>query len=475
MNRAFDLFDKDICVQIASKAVNQGDYRLDPGHFLEDINTTLRKKLEFTKLYELCNDIIEPKLFTRIYCDKKYGLPYISSSEMTEIEPPINNRFISRQLTNDISQYIIKRGQILVSAAGTVGNIIVAPDYLNGVAGTSDILRIEPAENNLGFIYTYLTSSFGSNELTNLAYGAIIKRVRGFQLENLKTPIIDGETKEELNNLVHKSLATRENAHRLLTQARQLVLEYNHLPPLEDAEPDTLDPDKETDLRLVSTSEFTDDYRLDAHFYSHRFKKVMESIHKNAQNYLNLNKLVKNIFIGYRFARNYVDVENGIPLIGTRNTLQIRPTNLKYLSRTETEKIDELILQKELILVARSGSLGGTFGRVGFVWKNFEKYCGSEHIIRVNPDKSLIDPAYLYAYLSCDYGYASIIQLRHGALIDEIDQESLGNILIPVPKNNQQKEIGDLVRKAYDLRADAIRLEDEAQEILTQALTGEIE
>ncbi len=35
-----------------------------------------------------------------------------------------------------------------------------------------------------------------------------------------------------------------------------------------------------------------------------------------------------------------------------------------------------------------------------------------------------------------------------------------------------QKAIGDMVREAYEKRAEAIRLEDEAQEILMNELTG---
>lgn len=73
--------------------------------------------------------------------------------------------------------------------------------------------------------------------------------------------------------------------------------------------------------------------------------------------------------------------------------------------------------------------------------------------------------------MSSDYGYFSITRYRWGALIDEIDDEDMAELIIPICDNSKQKEIGDMVRKAYVLRAEAINLEDEAQEILTQALT----
>ncbi|MBL0065788.1 MAG: hypothetical protein IPP38_12415 [Bacteroidetes bacterium] len=92
-------------------------------------------------------------------------------------------------------------------------------------------------------------------------------------------------------------------------------------------------------------------------------------------------------------------------------------------------------------------------------------------MLRVIVNEDLIDAGYLYAFLSSEYGYECITKYRWGALIDEIDDEDMSKLLIPLPSDKQQKQIGDLIRQAYDFRAEAIRLEDEAQTILTHALT----
>ena len=83
-----------------------------------------------------------------------------------------------------------------------------------------------------------------------------------------------------------------------------------------------------------------------------------------------------------------------------------------------------------------------------------------------------IDPGYLYAFLSSDYGYLQVIRYRHGSVIDEITDKQIKKVLIPVPSENEQRYIGDFVRSAYDKRAEAIRLEDEAQGILMDALNN---
>jgi type I restriction enzyme S subunit len=469
-----ELFENNqICFFVKSSNVLKSDLRLDPTHFVDDFSITLNDKIRFKKLKDFVFSINEPNLFTRYYCKRDYGLPYISSSEMSEIEPPVNSRYISKVLTNNIAQYVIKRGQILVSAAGTVGSIVIATKELDGVAGTSDILRIDvDMQTNLGFIYTYLTSSYGANELSNLAYGAVIKRVRGAQLEELKTPKIDEDSILRMNELILSSLNKRDIANELIKKARSLVLQYNNLPPLSETKVNTNDPKNVVQILQTNLNEFTSDYRLDAHFYNPIARAAISNIQQNALHHQPLKELTKDIIIGKRFKRNYVESDHGTPFIGSKNILQIRPTELKYLSNSEIGFMDDLMLQKGMILIACSGSLGGTFGKASLVQNNFERHAASQHILRIVANEELIDSGYLYAFLSSEYGYECITRYRWGALIDEIDDDDMGKIDIPFPSEKQQKQIGDLVRQAYDLRAEAIKLEDEAQEILTKALTG---
>ncbi|MBA4155331.1 restriction endonuclease subunit S [Flavobacterium sp.] len=469
----FDLFENSqIGFLIDSFKVSSGDIRLDSSHFVDDSNIILNKDIQFQPLSKLINDVEEPNLFTRIYCDKEFGVPYISSSEMSEIEPPVNSRFISKTLTNNIAQYIIKRGQILVSAAGTVGSIVVATKELDGVAGTSDILRINvDTEKNLGFFYTYLTSSFGASELANLAYGAIIKRIRGFHLASIKTPIIDSNSMLKMNKLVLTALDNRDEANTLLKLARSLVLKFNNLLPISEIKIDSVATNNTTQFRLFNLSDFSTEYRLDSHFYNPTASTALKNIQENSSRFLTLKEVTEDIVIGKRFKRNYVESEHGTPFIGSKNILQIRPSELKYLSNSEIGFMNDLMLSKNMILIACSGSLGGTFGKTSFVYNNFENFAASQHILRVIANEDLIDSGYLYAFLSSEYGYECITRYRWGALIDEIDDEDMSKLLIPLPSDKQQKEIGDMVRQAYDLRAEAIKLEDEAQQLLTESLT----
>lgn len=453
---------------VDSEKVVSGDTRLDSSHFIDDVSYTVNTDLGFTHLSEFIKDVEEPTLFTRIYCDKEFGVPYISSSEMSEIEPPVDSRFISRTLTKNIEQYIIKRGQILVSAAGTVGSIVVATEELDGVAGTSDILRINLDQSKyLGFIYAYLTSSYGANELSNLAYGAIIKRVRGFQLAELKTPIIKDSLIEKMNQLIVKALENRDEANRLIKGARSLVLQYNNLPTLSTIIPETLDADGEVEIRMTGLDEFTQDFRLDAHFYNPMVKQVLNNIKIYAKDYKELGDgIADKVFYLNRFTRTFVEEGFGIPYMAGKDTIKIRPTDVSYLSYSETSGLDDYKLKSGWILMTCSGTLA----RTCFVYKNYENWVATHDLIRIVSSDDF-DSGYLYAFLSSNYGFQQAIKFKHGAVIDHLTPDQIEQIIVPIPSEPQQREIGDLVHKAYELRAEAIKLEDEAQELLTQALT----
>ena len=92
--------------------------------------------------------------------------------------------------------------------------------------------------------------------------------------------------------------------------------------------------------------------------------------------------------------------------------------------------------------------------------------------MRVQPDETRIDAGYLLAFLSSPYGYEQVMRYRNGSVIDYITPEQVAKFIVPVPTSSEQKKIGDMVRLAYERRAEALKLEDRAQEILLREIKG---
>jgi type I restriction enzyme S subunit len=301
--------------------------------------------------------------------------------------------------------------------------------------------------------------------------GAVVDHIYEEDLMRLQIPIIPDNIITELQEKYLLIKELREDANDLIQESNHLVEEYNNLPVLNIKNSENLDEEREIPVRLINSGTITDSYRLDGRFFNPLAELANKNIVNYATSYSLLQDLTLDIIIGKRFKRNYVDSKFGTPFIGSKNILQTRPGELKYLSNSETGFIKDIILEKNFILIACSGSLGGTFGKSCFVYKNYEGFAASQHILRVIPDENKVDPAYLFAFLSSEYGYTEIVRFRYGALIDEIDDENMKEVLVPLCAPKHQKIIGDKIRLAYEKRAEAIRLEDEAQGMLKKSLT----
>lgn len=452
----------------SSLSLLMGDFRLNAEYYIHDNNFCLPENIETKKLSEIAN-VVGFGPFKRYYIDNpKFGIPLISSSEMMELNPACEG-IISSELTKDLNKYLVYKNTILVSCSGTIGNITLVDARLSNMAVSQHALRVIPTdEKNTGLIYTFLNSHYGQSIITGKKSGAVIDEIYKDDLNIIDIPIVNNDCIIELNTIIHNAYFKRDLANEYLNNAQLLVLKSNNLPLFSNAEIETIDPNCEVEIKKTNLSEFTSDFRLDAHFYNPLAEIAVKNIHAYSKKYMNLFEIADCSFKGSRSTRNYVDKEHGVPFLSGKNIIQIRP-DFKYVSTTETINLSEMIVEKNQILITRSGTLGRTV----YVWNNYENFAASEHLIRVAPNSGLIDEGYLYAFLSSDYGYHQLLRYKHGSVIDEITEDQISQSVIPIPSEKQQEEIGDLVRQAFDLRADAIKLEEDSQALLTQALTKE--
>lgn len=466
-----DQFFKDFLSDIAiisSSRVTEGDFRLTAGFFKVNTLSTFKGDLKFIPLSELAS-VIGFGPFKRYYIENPaHGIPLISSSEMMEANPSCEG-YISKLLHKNYEKYLVEKGWILVSCSGTIGNVTIVDNRLKGFAVSQHALRVIPKEERLrGYLYIYLSSEIGQNEVKGKKSGAVIDEIYEADLLRLSIPVIDDKAIDSINSLIDKTILLREQANDLLNEASRLVYEYNRLPPLDIANADFYDSDHKIQTRILKSSSIFGEYRLDAHFYNPVAELAIRNIVSNSESNKLLNEVATPTYMGSRASRNYVEKGFGVQFLSGKNIVQIRPTDPKYLSKQETGNLEELLLQKGWILITRSGTLGRTV----LVWNNYENVAASEHLIRVIPKNNEIDSGYLFAFLSSDYGYHQLVKFKHGAVIDEITEDQIGETVIPIPKSPQRKVIGDKVRLAYEKRAEAIHLEDEAQEILKRSLAG---
>jgi type I restriction enzyme S subunit len=398
--------------------------------------------------------------------------PYMTTSELAEYHSP-QATHVSLVADPRLSAWEIKEGNIVVSRSGRVGETYWVNRRLDGVL-VGDSFRVAPrvAEDRF-FIYAVLASSFARGYLSGSAYGSVVEHASLDQLRSFPVPSIGSKARSEISRLVCDAVAARDRSYDLLEDAQERCLSSNGLRELDDPVMESFDKTGRTETVIVSSGEMAQsngegsEYRLDAHYYNPSARLAVKKLRKQCPNLKPVREISEQVIMGPRFKRNYVESDHGTPFLSGKNIVQIRPTDLKHLSNTQTEDLDELLVKRNWILVTCSGTLG----RTCFVWHNFEDYAASQHILRVVPDEAKIDAGYLYAFLSSSYGYHQILKYRHGSVIDEITDTQMERVLVPRPSPKEQRAIGDKVRVAYEKRAEALRLEDKAQSILMRELT----
>lgn len=464
-NKFFTHFEPDVTV-ISSLKVFEGDFRLTAEYFKDNTAATYKSDLKFLPLSEFAS-VIGFGPFKRFYIDSpEYGVPLISSSEMMEVNPSCEG-YISKELHKNYQKYLVEKGWLLVSCSGTLGNVTLVDNRLKGFAVSQHALRVIPKEEKYrGYLYSYLSSDIGQSEVKGKKSGAVIDEIYEDDLSRLPIPIVDQVVIENINKLIDKSIALREQANILLREASELFYEYNNLPQLNVSDANFFDREKLIQSRILKSISITGEFRLDAHFYNPIAELATNNIKNLSDSYGHMIDVTERIFYLNRFTRTFVEKDYGIPYLAGKDIIKIRPSDMSYLSKQETEDLSNYFLEKGWILLTCSG----TIGRTCFIWHNYEKFVATHDIIRIVPNAS-IDAGYLSAFLASEYGYQQIVRYKHGAVIDHITPEQVNLVVVPIPDEKQQMIIGDKVRLAYEKRGEAIRLEDEAQIILKQSLT----
>ena len=89
--------------------------------------------------------------------------------------------------------------------------------------------------------------------------------------------------------------------------------------------------------------------------------------------------------------------------------------------------------------------------------------------MRLTAKTGAVKPGFLFAFLASDYGQIQIRQRAYGSVIPRLRDFQFHSIAIAVPPDRGQA-IHDIVVRAFDFRADALALENEAIRLFEAAI-----
>lgn len=408
-------------------------------------------------------EVFYPGRFKRIYVDKESGEPFYLPSQINEIYPK-PEKYISKLTNCDMESLKVKKGDILLTRSGTIGNVTIVSETLSDKVFSDDVIRIRLNNDyDIGYLYTYLNTKIGKKILQTNKYGSVITHIEPEHLEKIIIPNASKNIKVKINNIIKKSFEKRDQSNELLNIAEKMLIDELQIPLIEELKNKTEDKTQIFNVKLSNINN-----RFDASYHVPIVDEIIEHFNKYAEEVTTISdpRISKNVILPGRFKRVYVDEGYGRVLLGGKQIYELDPSNKKYLSTSKHDKriVEQLEISENTTLITRSG----TIGKVALVTKHWEEWAASEHIIRIIPANDDI-AGYLNVFLASEYGFQLITHFTYGSVVDEIDDNHVRQIAVPLLKNHEvQKKINDLALEANKKRYEAYELEQEALKIMNK-------
>lgn len=363
---------------------------------------------------------------SRIYVENiERGVKYLSNSNMQSSSLD-NVPYMSKKFLSNLDEQLLKEGDILVSAVGTIGLSSYVNKDLTECVISGNILRFTPNKNN-GFIYAYLQSKYGIAYLKELASGSVQDFITPPKLGDFKIPILPEEKQQQIHQLIVDSANLRVEANKLLKEAVELM----------ESQLNTNTVTKGFQHKKITSKSF--DYlhkRFDA-----QYQVMWKAIKDNYSDieYKKVGDFAENIFVGNRGKRHYVN--EGIPFLSSSDMMLFNPLrNSKQISKN-SPGLESMKVQKKDILISRSGTVGNTV----IVGDYLNNVAISEHALRLRIDSNLISPNYVFTYLKTNVGLKAMEASAFGSVIITLNEELIADIDLPILSKDIVLKIDNLI------------------------------
>jgi len=456
---------------IPSTWLDKGGRRLDCGPYMSGAleAKVLLERLRATKisLQAVClhgrGGLVNAGRIKRLWvADERHGLRFLSSTDILKSDLS-DLQFISKKAAHANPKIVIKSGWTLITRAGTIGRMAFARADMDGLACSEDVLRVIPDPEKIppGYLYAYLSSKFGVPLVVGGTYGAIIQHIEPHHIADLPVPRLGQKLEDKAHALVAEAADLRARAAQALQKAIdrvELTLGAPRHPPTGTSGLS----------QLVKSSTLRTEMRFEGYYYNPRALTVDRWALEHPNGFWPLGE-VADVFDVPPFKHIYVEAGYGTPFFTSGDLFFLDRHADKYLSRSRTRDLDKYVIEQGWVLLARSGQLGGILGRPQFADSALHQASTSDHVIRIVAKS--VPAGYLYAYLATpSVGYVLLTRTMTGASIPALWPTYLKKLLVVKSAQRFMAAIHEQVTTAFEDRVKATALEDEARQIVEQAV-----
>lgn len=439
---------------ISNKFIVENGKRFEGKYYLND-NSFLSMQIECLQ-GETCRlstiaDVFNPPVFKRQFCKAtERSVPYFQSSNVPVVSE-FSDVYVFKKQASSLN-LLVKKGDILITGFGTIGNIRVVSKYQDGVCYANNVCRVRLNDDeNTGYVYAFLSSKYGYAQLNKNASGSVVRYIEAPGIKKLIIPILDSSLVESVNKDINESVKLKETATELLTSAIQILSEYINT----DYKKVQFKTGRISSKQILNSLQ----YRLDPPAIINDGVLTMKTVLENYKTRTISSLDDVKVYRPGIFKRNYV--KEGIPYIkGSEIFLSDPFKRCDQVSKTRTPFIEEMSLKEGQILVTCAGSVGD----IKLITKEYQDFhsIGSQDIIRIESSDTVFSKEYLFVYLQLPFVYDYIQSMKYGSVIERVEPFHIESIPVVVPPSEVVGKINATIEKYMKAMYDSYILENKA-------------
>ena len=315
--------------------------------------------------------------------------------------------YLTQEKFNELKNFEIETGDILITCAGTLGKIAIVPEkFEKGIINSVLMrIRIDKSKINRDYFLYFFKSSAVQNDIQSKSAGVAVKNLFATKLlKKFLIPLPPLPLQSQIVSAIESRFSKIDNAIRNLKSAKAKIQLYRK-------------------AVLKKAFEKREDWE----------EKKIGGVSENVQ--YGLTSQSRMDAKGLRYLR-ITDIQNG-----KVNWEQVPFSVI-------TDNLEKYELNEGDIVFARTGA---TVGK-SFLIRNIpEKSVFASYLIRVVPDLKQILPEFLYYYFQSPMYWQEIGFNQRGIGQPNVNGQILSNMKFPVPSLSTQQSIVSSIESKFSV------------------------
>jgi hypothetical protein len=379
-----------------------------------------------------------------------------------------DNVYIPFHHFDQLSQYSLKSGDLLVSVVGTLGNVSVVTDEVLPAVFSCKSTTYRCAEIDSFYLCAYLSSKVGANYLIRKQRGAV---QTGLNLEDLKSipvPRFDSPIEQEIALMVQKAYSRLRTMRRFHLSAKRKLEEELGIGGID------LSHQVGYETRLTHALGAG---RWDSEFYKPKYQRVIDAVLKarkvRVEKFVPIGQLFFYLTNGHTPLHHDLKVGK-VLFLTAEHVSDFRldfGTDKRIMQRHHEMELARTALRDGDVLVTIKGKVGNCA-----VVRNCPQAANINQDVALIRLRDGVHPYFFAAWFNSQMGKQLVEQRSTGGINPFLGLGNLRGMPFPVISQKEQQRIGDLVQEtvenAYNAERDATNLLEQAKRRVERLIEG---